>query len=149
MFLLHKIAGKKLFVHSSCVSVKCRRLIAHLKARLVMHNFHLCTCHSSSNPTKQQKVSHDKEVKKVNNFKPSDLSYQGAHLFSTFRRFHLKEQQRFIKDALDCNLVSKLDKGEKIDPQNLKIYKHLSADDLASGPDWLLALVLLLDEDAQ
>jgi hypothetical protein len=45
--------------------------------------------------------------------------------------------------------VSKLDEGEKMDPQNLKIYKHLSADDLASGPDWLFALVLLLDEDAQ
>jgi hypothetical protein len=29
---------------------------------------------------KQQKASHDKAVKKVNNFKdPSDLSYQGAH----------------------------------------------------------------------
>jgi hypothetical protein len=90
-------------------------------------------------------------VKKVNNFKPSDLSYQGAHLFSTFRRFHdLKEQQRSsIKDALHCNLVLRLDKGEKIDPQNLKIYKHLSAEDLASGPDWLFVLVLLLDEDAQ
>jgi hypothetical protein len=45
--------------------------------------------------------------------------------------------------------VSKLDKGEKIDPQNLKIYKHLSADDLASGPDWLFAPELLSDEDAQ
>jgi hypothetical protein len=45
--------------------------------------------------------------------------------------------------------VLRLDKGEKIDPQNLKIYKHLSAEDLASGPDWLFALVLLLDEDAQ
>jgi hypothetical protein len=46
--------------------------------------------------------------------------------------------------------VSKLDKGDKIDPQNLKIYKHLLAsDDLASGPNWLFALVLLLDEDAQ
>jgi hypothetical protein len=82
-------------------------------------------------------------VKKVKNFKPSDLSYQGAHLFSAFKRFHDKEQQRSIKDALHCNLVSKFDKGEKIDPQNLKIYKHLSADDLASGPEWLFAPVLV------
>jgi hypothetical protein len=37
----------------------------------------------------------------------------------------------------------------KEDPQNLKIYKHLSAEDLASGPDWLFAPILLLDEDAQ
>jgi hypothetical protein len=74
-------------------------------------------------------------VKKVNNSKPSDLSYQGADLFSTFRRFHLKEQQRSIKDVLHCNLVSKLDKEEKSDPQNLKIYKNLLAKDLASGPD--------------
>jgi hypothetical protein len=88
-------------------------------------------------------------VKTANNFKPSDLSYQGADLFSTFRRFNLKEQQRPIKDALHCNPVSKLDKGEKIDPQNLKIYKHLLADDLVSGPDWLFALVLLSDEDDQ
>jgi hypothetical protein len=36
-----------------------------------------------------------------------------------------------------------LDKGEKTDPQNLKIYKHLSAEDLASGPDWLFAPVLV------
>jgi hypothetical protein len=43
--------------------------------------------------------------------------------------------------------VSKLDKGEKTDLQNLKIYEHLSAEDLASGPDWLFAVVLLLDED--
>jgi hypothetical protein len=39
--------------------------------------------------------------------------------------------------------TSKFDKGEKIDPQNLKIYKHLSAEDLASGPDWLFAPVLV------
>jgi hypothetical protein len=116
----------------------------------VTNNFHLSRHHSSSNPTKQQKAFCDKEVKKVNNVKPSDLvSYQGTDLSSTFRRFHLKEQQRSINDALHCNLVSKLDKGEKIDPQNLKIYKHLSAEDLASGPDWLFALVLLSDEDAQ
>jgi hypothetical protein len=83
-------------------------------------------------------------VKKVNNFKPSDLSYQGAHLFSTFRRFHLKEQQRSIKDALHCNLVSKFDEGETIDPQNLQIYKHPSAEDLASGPDWLFAPALVV-----
>jgi hypothetical protein len=118
-----------------------------LKARFVTNNFHLCRLHSSSNPTKQQKAFHDEEVKKVNHVKPSDLSYQGAHLSSTFRRFLLKEQQRSIKDALHCNLVSKLDKEEKIDPQNLKIYKHLSADDLASGPEWLFALLLLSDED--
>jgi hypothetical protein len=42
-----------------------------------------------------------------------------------------------------------LDKEEKSDPQNLKIYKNLLAKDLASGPDWLFDLVLLLDEDAQ
>jgi hypothetical protein len=87
-------------------------------------------------------------VKKVKNVKPSDLSHQGAHLSSTFRRFHLNEQQRSIKDAMHCNLASKVDKEEKVDPQNLKIYKHLLADDLASGPDWLFALVLLSDEDS-
>jgi hypothetical protein len=75
-------------------------------------------------------------ARNVNNFKSSDFSYQGAHLFSTFRRFHLKEQQRSVNDALHCNLVSKFDKGEKIDPQNRIIYKHLSAECLASGPDW-------------
>jgi hypothetical protein len=82
-------------------------------------------------------------ARNVNNFKSSDFSYQGAHLFSTFRRFHLKEQQRSVNDALHCNLVSKFDKGEKIDPQNRIIYKHLSAECLASGPDWLFALVLV------
>jgi hypothetical protein len=39
--------------------------------------------------------------------------------------------------------------NKKTDPRNLKIYKHLSADDLTTGPGCLIALVLLLDEDAQ
>jgi len=39
--------------------------------------------------------------------------------------------------------VSKFDKGEKIDPEDLKIYEHLSAEDLASDPDWLFAPVLV------
>jgi hypothetical protein len=42
-----------------------------------------------------------------------------------------------------------LDKGEKIDPQNLKIYKYPSADDLASGPDWLFERCLIAHSKAR
>jgi hypothetical protein len=101
------------------------RSIANLKALCATFNLHYFMCKSKANLQIwiQQELTKwlAVEVKKVNHVKPSDLSYQVAHLFSTFRRFHLKKQQRTIKDALHCNLVSKLDKGEKIDPQNLTI----------------------------
>lgn len=93
--------------------------------------------------SKQERIAQDKEDKKVNNFRPSDFSYKGADLFSKFRRFHLKEQKRSVTDTLHCNLVSKFDKGEKIQPQDLQIYAHLSEEDLASDPDWLFAPVLV------
>ena len=89
---------------------------------------------------KQQKASHDKEMKKVKNFKPSDFSYQGAHLFSTFRRLHLKELQRSFKDAFLCNII---------DPETPKIYKQILAEDLASEPDWLFAPVLVATNQEQ
>ena len=45
--------------------------------------------------------------------------------------------------------MSKFDKGEKIDPEDLKIYEHLSAEDLASDPDWLFAPVLVATNEEQ
>jgi hypothetical protein len=37
--------------------------------------------------SKRQRTEQDKEDKRVNNFRPSDLSYKGADLFSKFVRF--------------------------------------------------------------
>jgi hypothetical protein len=94
-------------------------------------------------------MEQDKEDKRVNNFRPSDLSYKGADLFSKFVRFHLKEQLRSVTDVLHCNLVSKFDKGESINPQDLAIYEHLSPEDFASDPDWLFAPVLVATNEEQ
>jgi hypothetical protein len=94
-------------------------------------------------------MEQNKEDKRVNNFRPSDLSYKGADLFRKFIRFHLKEQLRSVTDVLQCNLVSKFDEGESIDPQDLTIYEHLSPEDFASDPDWLFAPVLVATNEEQ
>jgi hypothetical protein len=45
--------------------------------------------------------------------------------------------------------VSKFDKGESINPQDLAIYEHLSPEDFASDPDWLFAPVLVATNEEQ
>jgi hypothetical protein len=54
-----------------------------------------------------------------------------------------------VKAFWTQNRGPKFDKGEKIDFQNLKIYKHPLAENLASGPDWLFAPVLVAKNQEQ
>lgn len=92
---------------------------------------------------KSKTAAEKKEEEEANRFKPGSLAYAGCLLLSEFKRYQLLEQTRSI-DALHTAFVERLSDGEPITIDDIKLYDHLSKEDVAKDPEkWKFAPVLV------
>lgn len=95
---------------------------------------------SGDSKTKQQRK---KEEDRAERFRPDGLAYYGCRLFSSFRRFHLWEQNRASQDPKHTDFVQRLSSGRPISLADILQYNTLTRADIAEDKEWKYAPLLV------